>query len=43
MLNDILYVATIFLTRIALPILVTFVTGMLIERVLRRDTSGTPA
>lgn len=37
MLNDILFIATIFVTRIALPIFVTLMIGSLLKRALRRD------
>lgn len=36
MLFDVLFVLSIFLTRIVLPIAVTFVLGSLLERALRR-------
>ncbi len=37
MLNDILFIATILATRVALPIVITFVIGSLLKRALRRD------
>jgi hypothetical protein len=39
MLNDVLFLSTIFVTRILLPIGVTFVLGSLIERVVRHGTT----
>ena len=38
MFEDILFIATIFVTRILLPIVVTFSLGSLIERALNRQT-----
>ncbi len=38
MLNDILFIAFFFITRIVLPIAVTYVIGILIERALNRST-----
>ncbi len=35
MLNDILFVTFIFVTRIGLPIVATFIVGVLIERALQ--------
>lgn len=32
MLNDILFIATIFVTRVALPIAITFAVGSLVRR-----------
>jgi len=41
MLYDILFVLTLFTTRIVLPILVTLVLGNSVERALRRGISRT--
>lgn len=38
MLNDILFVTFIFVTRIGLPIVATFILGALIERALNHET-----
>ncbi len=40
MLNDILFIATIFVTRVVLPITITFVIGALVKRSLRPDASA---
>jgi hypothetical protein len=40
MLNDVLFIATILITRVALPIAITFVIGMLVKRSLRPDASA---
>jgi hypothetical protein len=37
MLNDILFVAFIFATRIALPMIATYILGHLIERALHNE------
>ncbi len=37
MLNDILFIATIFVTRVVLPMTITFVIGALVKRSLRPD------
>ncbi len=37
MLNDILIVAVIFITRIALPVLVTLLIGVLLNRALHHE------
>ncbi len=41
MLYDILFVLTIFATRMVLPIVVTLVLGNLVERALRRGITRT--
>jgi hypothetical protein len=40
MLYDILFVTSLLLTRIALPLIVTLALGSLIERALRRDRAS---
>lgn len=42
MLNDILFIATIFITRLALPIAATLLIGSLLERALHRDMHRVP-
>jgi len=42
MFNDLLLIATILITRIALPIMATFLIGSLLKRTLRRDTHRVP-
>ena len=37
MFNNILFIATILITRIALPIGLTFIVGSLLKRALHRD------
>ncbi len=41
MLQDILLIATLFLTRIALPIAVTLYLGYRVERMISPDTAST--
>jgi hypothetical protein len=42
MLNDLLFIAFFFITRIILPIAVTYVIGVLIERALNRSAQARP-
>ncbi len=38
MQNDLLLLATMFVTRVALPVLITLIVGSLLERALHRDS-----
>lgn len=40
MFNEILFVATMFLTRVVLPVAVTFAIGALLERKMNRAARG---
>jgi hypothetical protein len=40
MLNEILFVITIFLTRVVLPVSITFILGAMLERKLNRAPRG---